>query len=341
MPSSSTPFFGLTANLGQMHQLSAAVTPGPGTVPYIGLAVFAVALALIWILFTTWRRRQVHGASAALKYLVDLNSRYRAAVAQLPPIRFSFATAVNSKSKLDRFDLPAFVSLSILERESAVEGEVRLRLTTIERYVEYRNEWEWVGRTWLGKGNHPRVNPKRFVSIEDRLFRRHTLKAPTAKARVSATVKHTSPKGKNHYSRRLDWNFIQLRDGLRGAQAQRELQSTAEFQRERERSLMTPNLRMTIMRRDGYRCRMCGCHGRIRCRPAHRPHHTSEPRWAHQRTEPADALRTVQPRKEQQVCRIERTRIELTRSYHRVVRSRASRFNVRDRLSRLPGGLQA
>jgi len=255
---SSTPVVGFTANLGRLYQLSVAATPGSATVAYIVLGLFAVALALTWILFATWRRRQVYSASAALKYLVDLNSRYRPAVAKLPPIRFSFRTAVNSKAKFDRFDLPAFVSLSILERETAVEGEVRLRLSTVERYVEYRNELEWVRRTCLGKSSHPRVNPKRFVSIENKLFSRYTLKAPTPKARVSATVKYTSPKGKNHYSRRLDWNFTQLREGLRGAQAQRERQSTAEFQRKRERSLMTPSLRMTILRRDGYRCQMCG-----------------------------------------------------------------------------------
>jgi hypothetical protein len=256
--SSSTLFLGFTANLGRLHQLGAAVTSISGTVPCVALGAFAVALALVWILFTAWRRRQIYAASAALKYLVDLNTRYRPSVAQLPPIRFSFPTAVNSKAKFDRFDLPAFVSLSILERESTVDREVRLRVSTIERYVEYRNESEWVGRTWLGKSSHPRVNAKNFATIESKLFRRRTLRSPKPKARVSATVKYTSPKGKNHYSRRLDWNFTQLRDGLRSAQAERERQSTAEFQRKRERSLMTPSLRMTILRRDGYRCRMCG-----------------------------------------------------------------------------------
>jgi 5-methylcytosine-specific restriction endonuclease McrA len=75
---------------------------------------------------------------------------------------------------------------------------------------------------------------------------------------VTTTVKYTSPKGQNSYSRHIEWNFDQLHQGIRAAQATRARQSTTAARRQRERSLMTSGLRVTILRRDGFRCRMCG-----------------------------------------------------------------------------------
>lgn len=258
VPTNSTAFNVFSANLERVHLLSVDPDASSRSVAYAALGLLAVFVVLGWVLFILWRRRQVHAASAALQHLAEVNSRYRGTFLTLPPVRLSFDRAVNSKAKFDRFDLAALMSLSILENESWVEIEVRRRLSSIETYEEYRNETEAVARRRLGISSHPRVNVKSFVAIEEKMFRRRILKGPVPKARFSATVKYTSPKGQNSYLRRLDWDFNQLRDGLRAAQAARALQSTAEFQRKRERSLMTPSLRMTILRRDGHRCQMCG-----------------------------------------------------------------------------------
>ena len=58
--------------------------------------------------------------------------------------------------------------------------------------------------------------------------------------------------------RTVAWGFDQLQYGLSAAQAERARQSTAQFPRKRERDLMTVGLRTNVMRRDGFRCRMCG-----------------------------------------------------------------------------------
>ncbi len=69
---------------------------------------------------------------------------------------------------------------------------------------------------------------------------------------------YTSPQGRNSYRRELRWNFDELVMGLRSAQLTRAKQSSAEALRQRERSLMSDRLRVEILRRDGFKCRMCG-----------------------------------------------------------------------------------
>ena len=49
-----------------------------------------------------------------------------------------------------------------------------------------------------------------------------------------------------------------MQQGLSDAQAERARQSTAQFLRQRERELMTAGLRTKVMRRDSFRCCMCG-----------------------------------------------------------------------------------
>ncbi len=231
---------------------------GSGSVLIVSLLVLAVLVVLAWVLFSVRRRRLISNASIALKQLGELNLRVRASVPRLPPIRHAFRATVNSKAKFDRYDLPALMARSLLEYEQWFENEIGRRLEATELFDTYHHDFEALAYRWLGKSGHPRVNEKRFAVIEQKIFRRRKLAYPLPKARVKSTVNYTSPKGKNSYLRRLEWNFDQLNQGFRAAQAARAHQSTQEFLRQRERSLMTDRLRVTILRRDGSRCKMCG-----------------------------------------------------------------------------------
>jgi len=242
------------------HVLHAEVqASSSGAIETVVIALLAsLFITLIWVLFTLRRRRQVYSESTALKKLGELNEGSRASVAGRPTLRRSFTISVNSKSRFDRFDLPKFMSGSILENEFWTASEIELRLTATKQFVAYRLDREAIEYELLGSSSHPKLRQDRFVAVEKRMFNRRKLKEPIPKARITSAVKYTSPKGKNSYSRSLVWNFDQLRHGLLDAQALRASQSTTQALRQRERSLMTDRLRMTILRRDGSRCQMCG-----------------------------------------------------------------------------------
>lgn len=241
--------------------VSSVVESGSAAVVNLVLLAFVLAgliAALVWLFVTVQRRRRVSAASLALTKLHELNAEYGTLVQVLPPIRLEFGARVNSKAKFDRFDLEALMSGSVLENELWVDQEVRLRLAATGQFEYYHYHYESIADESLGKSNHPRVRDDRFAAIEQKLFIRRKLVYPRPTARVRATVRYTSPKGQNSYARPLEWDFEQLQQGLTLAQVARARQSSAEALRARERSLMTPGLRMDILRRDGFRCRMCG-----------------------------------------------------------------------------------
>ena len=221
----------------------------------------ALAVAIVWIVVVVSRRRLVNGASSALQQLAALNANHEPLMRSQRPFRVNFVEPVNSKARFDRFDLDSFMSRCVIEQEHWLESEIGSRWAAVERHVAYSRECEQVASAMLGKSAHERVKGDRFLKTESRLFRRRTVKFPTPAARVRSVVKYTSPKGKNAYSRSLEWDFHQLRAGLRNAQDQRALQTTAQYLRQQERGKMTDRLRMQILCRDGFRCRMCGASG--------------------------------------------------------------------------------
>ena len=244
---------------GTVHPSSVVVTEdGWASIVIFVCVAVGLSVALAWVLVTVNRRRLVIGTSVALKQLDLLNARSRTLVPILPPIRLSFDRSVGSKGKFDRADLVSLMSGSILEREPWVEREIEVRLASTGEFERYHRHFEALAHELLGRGSHSRVSDQRFAAIEQKLFQRRKLAYPTPTARITTTVRYTSPKGQNSYSSKLEWDFDKLRLGLQIAQAARTRQSTAEAWRQRERSLMSASLRTTILRRDGSRCRMCG-----------------------------------------------------------------------------------
>ncbi|MEL4320310.1 HNH endonuclease [Leifsonia sp. YIM 134122] len=238
------------------------VTTLPGLLPVLILVLAGVLIAGVWIGVIVHRRRVVAKASTALVRLSGLNSTYASQVVTLPPIHLHFADAVSSKAKFDRYDLTALMLRSVLEQEHSIQAEIGARNAATNHYVEYQREVQQLVVSSLGRSLHPHVSAERFEKIEARLFKRRQMSFPTPTANIRSTVRYTSPQGRNSYSGTLNWDFDELRRGLAAARMERDRQSTAQYLRQRERSLMTPKVRSDILRRDGYRCQMCGATSR-------------------------------------------------------------------------------
>jgi len=224
-------------------------------IAFVCLALVGVAL---WTMVVLSRRRRVIETSTALKHLIALNGLWQPAVPSLTPITLDFPVRVNSKAKFDRFDLGTHLMYCLLDYEDWFEHEVRARVDSVVQFDLYKQEVAKLSSACLGRSRHPKVRQDVFTRTEAKLFAKRQLPAPVPAARITSTVSYVSPQGRNSYTGRLTWDFDQLRQGLRTAQAQRARKSTVQAQRQRERSLMTSTLRVSVLRRDNYRCRMCG-----------------------------------------------------------------------------------
>lgn len=246
-----------------MRSSAAVVSTNPDGASLLLWGALAVALAIlsILLLLELRKRKRVADASAALRELDALNLQYRPLARSLPRLNLHFTHNARNKFGFDRFDLHAFIRRNVLEQEANVQAEVDARVAGLVHYASYGAEYDRLKKSSSGSSGLDGMSDVEFARRESAMFRRRRLKPPKASARVRASVAYRSPKGQNSYSRAIEWDWQQLQHGLAEARAERERQSTSQYLRQRERAIMTDRLRMQILRRDNFRCRMCGAAG--------------------------------------------------------------------------------
>jgi 5-methylcytosine-specific restriction endonuclease McrA len=227
---------------------------------FAALAVLALlgTIVAVAILVISTRRRMVTENSAALAALHSLNHNYQEQLKYPGPIVYNWEDRVNSKAKLDRYDLHKFFLSRLAVLEDQILSQIAVRMKDLSVYAEYRAAYEQLGPRQLGRSRHEKISNVAFVRIEQKLFTKRMLSAPVCIAQVRCFVRYTSPKGQNSYSRGLEWNFDGLRSGLAEMKQIQETQSKATFLRQQERNRMSASLRYRVLSRDDSRCTRCG-----------------------------------------------------------------------------------
>ena len=227
---------------------------------FAAVAVLALlgTFVVVAILVISKRRKLVTGSSAALVSLHSLNQNYQRRLTYPGPIVYNWVDRVNSKAKLDRYDLHKFFLAQLAVLEDQIHGQIAVRVNDASVYAEYQAAYQYLGSTKLGRSSHEKIGHSAFVRIEQKLYTKRMLKAPVCIAHVRCTVRYTSPKGQNSYSRGLECDFEQLRCGLSEIRQIQKAQSSASFLRQQERNRMSESLRYQVLSRDNSRCTKCG-----------------------------------------------------------------------------------
>jgi 5-methylcytosine-specific restriction endonuclease McrA len=228
---------------------------------FAAVAVLALlgTIVVVAILVISKRRRMVTDNSAALTALHSLNQNYQQRLKYPGPIVYNWEDRVNSKAKLDRYDLHTFFLARLAVLEDQILNQIAVQIQDVSVYAEYQAAYQRLGSAKLGRSSYnKKINRMSFVRIEQKLFTKRMLSAPVCAAQVRCFVRYTSPKGQNSYSRGLEWNFEQLRSGLTEMKQIQTAQSTATFLRQQERNRMSVSLRYQVFSRDNSCCTRCG-----------------------------------------------------------------------------------
>jgi hypothetical protein len=237
----------------------AATLPGVnGQVAALIVLALLGTTAIVTVFVISTRRRMVTESSTALAALRTLNHGYQQRLKYPGPIVYNWEDRVNSKAKLDRYDLHKFFLARLSVVEDQLLSQITVRMNDVSVHAEYRAAYEHLGSTKLGRSKHEKISHVAFVRIEQKLFTKQMLKTPVCVAQVRCTVHYTSPKGQNSYFRYFEWNFEGLRSGLTEMKQIRQAQSTATFLHQQERNRMSASLRYRVLSRDNNTCQSCG-----------------------------------------------------------------------------------
>ena len=219
----------------------------------IAILVLPVVFAII---ITNNYNKVILEKSQRVKTLLNLN-----AATQFRTIRpsYSFHHACNSKRQLDNLSLNEYLISLIDSNESFYRNIVEAISYNRETYNAYLSKIENIKSS--ATEEYCRTfgfNLSKFVRLEKQVFKKNILRKPQWNVVVFVKATYTSPQGRNHYMKEARYEFDELTGFFERTMKLKANRQTRQYQIKVERSKMTDSLRYDILKRDNFRCQLCG-----------------------------------------------------------------------------------
>ena len=160
-----------------------------------------------------------------------------------------------SKSQFDRQRGYDYLVAAAKESPRWIEDLVFFARKNQILYDEYNHKLSQIGETSTKriKATKTLMSVKSYRRIEGEIYRNEVLH-PVVNPIVIVVTSYTSAKGRNSYRKEESFGIADLKGVLKEV----ETQNTYAQSREYQRSLMTSSLRYAVLKRDQFRCQICG-----------------------------------------------------------------------------------
>ena len=218
--------------------------PDGWTVETLLLAVIGIPVALLalhvvrvlLILSTGKKYRALRALSKACAFETGVKPRY------------DYKVSLASRKQLERYDFDRYF-LEEYGRNARLSAVVTSAANNEKKYRKYKADAEAL----LGVKSGDAAKVRFFDSLEVKLCKRRLLKPPVSPV-FHCTAEYISPKGQNHASKTADYTLKQLKAIAEQHQKNVDFEASKAYQRK----LMTDSLRYDVMKRDNFRCVLCG-----------------------------------------------------------------------------------
>lgn len=223
-----------------------------------GLILLAMGTVFLLIVRSILRERdryftlRVRNTSRRYKALIDLNKTYRFDDRIID--RYQYVVDVDTKQQFDRFNFDQFMRKKIEEDLGVYENIVEIAYANQNLLTRYRAELMYLPERASADEAKRRKIPYWIYSRKETELCSEEILSPVVAPEVECVVCYRSPKGRNTYRDRFCYGFDQVLDFRDQVKRQMEIRSSAYYQRK----IMTDSLRYDILKRDGFRCVLCG-----------------------------------------------------------------------------------
>ena len=220
----------------------------------LSLVSFLFLMLLLILLFRWQKKRKiVLQTSEALKELEELNMQTRRLMSSEYNKTIQINVKCRSKAQYDGKNLHQCLSQYLADHFKAFSSIYEAVVTDAAIYHDYQEAYltkqQKTGLGWQGESG---LALEEYQKIEKQLLGRRKLQAPSFRIDVRKT--YDSPKKRNHYQDQGYFyasTFVYIcRQMYRNAEKKRQIST--------ERKIMTNALRYQILKRDGFRCQICG-----------------------------------------------------------------------------------
>lgn len=165
----------------------------------------------------------------------------------------------NSKRQLDKFFMDEYFIALIDEDENFYRDIIQKLNKNISTYNEYMNRVREIKSTATEDYcKQIKFNYTKFVKYENRIFISKILSEPQMDVTICCKASYTSPAGRNQYWKEHNFTFSDLKKYFDYTIRLKKQRQTRQYQIKQERAKMTESLRYDILKRDNFRCQICG-----------------------------------------------------------------------------------
>lgn len=220
----------------------------------IALIVF-FAILLIWLVKEEQEKKTVRETSVLLKKLSELNAEYH--FHQNLQAKYVYRKALPTKPKFDQYEISDFFDECILgnNRLCEISDEFLENRKLFRKYSDQVQELK--SEITEEQAENLQISIEEYQKIERNFFTERVLRPPLD-CEIECVVSYGSPQGRNHYSKSEKYHIDDVMPRFNALQQRIALQNSEETRKKRARSQMTDKLRYTILKRDGFRCVLCG-----------------------------------------------------------------------------------
>lgn len=194
----------------------------------------------------------VKNSSKKYNSLLKINARYdfNNNLSQV----YYFHEKLDSKRKFDRFDYARFFQETIERCLDNYKNLISMVDENQKLFKEYNSEISKISKSMSKEDVYKlKVPYKIYNRVEEKIFKTTKLK-PVLNPEFDIQIEYTSPKGRNHYEDGMIYPFNAIVKYYNNVLNKLKRQETKEYQR----NLMTNSLRYDILKRDDFRCVLCG-----------------------------------------------------------------------------------
>lgn len=214
-------------------------------------------ILVIWVLLRGAKiKKIVLSNSDRIQTLLELNDTIQFRTIKS---KYSYHQSCNSKRQLDHLNMDDYLITLIDSDETYFKNIIDSISFNQDSYNSYIAQTEAIESTAVDDYNQSfGFNLRTYLNYEKRLFKRKLLCKPQLDITVHCKCTYTSPKGRNYYWKEKTYNFIELKRFFDHTIELKKLRQTRQYQIQLERAKMTDSLRYDMLKRDNFRCQICG-----------------------------------------------------------------------------------
>ena len=215
-----------------------------------------VYIYLIYRYIQLKNENYVFSSSGILKKLLHINNNFK--FHQLKTY-YKYRDSHINKRKFDGDDPVEFARRHIYENRDGYKNLLTKFNDNKNHYAMYIDEYQNL-ESGLGRESEfqTKLKSKRFDKIERRLYKKNKIIKPIIDANFNYEITYTSPKGRNHYSDNGSIKLIEVENLFRNILENIKFNNSRGQIIKNERAKLTNGLRFKILKRDNYRCQLCG-----------------------------------------------------------------------------------